>query len=224
MNKIFSVFILAGIASCSARAAELKKAVQYNHEATQKLQGTINSMAIGIQLLTPELLRAINALIDQGADPNIGHTVELETDVAESNKKVFSPLLCYLVIGPALVGIYKDLDLALMETVTKNALEHGADPNTQDDMAGYFGTSVLGEAIHRGSPAQVKILLEHGATLSGIRTSRGDTPEVVLARDIMILKDALPHEKNPYARLRAENDITRMEQILDILKTAQQKK
>jgi hypothetical protein len=228
VNRAFSILIISGMAIGSIQAAEVKQPIQYNKEATQKLQEKIHSMETGAQLLTSEFLTIIDKLITEGADPNIGYAVELETydytkDVAGPNKKIFSPLLGYLVIGPALVGLHKNLDLALIETVTKNALKHGADPNTQDDMAGLFGKSVLGEAIHRGSPAQVQMLLDHGATLSGIQTRRGDIPEVVLARDIMILKDALPHEKNPSAYLRTQNDIRRSEQILNILKAAQRK-
>lgn len=226
MKQVLSIFILAGMAPQFAQAVEVRQPMPYNQEATQKLQKKIDSMEHAIQLLTPEFLTVINDRITQGADPNIGYTavIPLEKDGGEvGNKKIFAPLLCYLVMGPALADLRK-LDLTLIEKVTKNALEHGADPNTQDSLSGRFGKSVLGEAIHRGSPAQVQMLLDYGATLSGVVTRRGDTPEIVLERDIMIAKDALPREKNPSARLRTQNDIRRAEQILDILKKATQQK
>ena len=218
MHKILSILFISSIAIGSVQAATTKQQAQYNAEATQKLQQKINFMEDRIELLTPEFLTTINALIDQGADPNIGHTLVF------GGEKIFSPLLDELVTGPGLVERYKNLDVALMERVTKNALEHGADPNAQDYRGGYFGKSVLGQAIKRGSPAQVQMLLDYGATLSGIQTRRGDTPEIVLERDIMIGKEALQREKDPSAHLRTQNDIVRMEQILDILKTAAQKK
>src|SRR5579863_4848072 len=73
MNRLFSILVIAGMAIGSSQAAGVKQPIQYNKEATQKLQQKLNSLGSDPDykvLDNLEFFKAIDQLILQGADPN----------------------------------------------------------------------------------------------------------------------------------------------------------
>jgi hypothetical protein len=180
-----------------------QKTAQYNQEATQKLQAKIDSITNGNGFVVAQVLKTIDELINQGADPNIDHSATMAP---------FEPILSYLSVGS------RADDIVLVEKVTENLLERGANPNFKDSA----GNSILQNATLYGTARQVQLLIEYGADVS---VKNGSGKSIMEALDA-----AIADEKSRLERLtqtmipRAQDHIKRLEQLLEILKTAEQKK
>ena|ERR1700722_13996654 len=205
MNKIFSTFILAGIAPWSAQAAEVKKRI-YREEATQNLQVKLNTISSEKDIATIEMLTAIDNLLTEGADPNIA---------PEGNKE--QPLVVLLF---TVLDINKNIPSAIVENIIKKAVDKGA----HLDLKGEKGDKLLRFIITTGgSPAMVKLAIDYGADSTYKNTNFGKTPLMSIEQGIQNSKDAIKRMQEVDIPMH-QKGVERFETIRDILKAAEQKK
>jgi hypothetical protein len=225
MQKIFSILVLASVAFCPVQAVRIKPSMKYNKEATQKLQEKLNSIKSDTEVITSDFLKVADQLITQGADPNIygGRGVPAYDAIQGFIGTEYKAFLSYLVSGSDQI---QNPDIALIEKVTKNALDHGANPNA-DVRSGpgpkHGNDTIFGYATIFGLPIQVRLLIEYGADVSAKDADSGETARTILEGIIKREKEELSDLPQAFMSKQQE-DIARMEQIQDILKAAEQKK
>ena len=145
----------------------------------------------------------------QGADPNV-----FRTDPKDPNDK--EDTLIALLFASPLFGMFTgSVDFGAVENTIKVALSHGANLGNQ-------GGRILHIAAIAGSPTMVKLAIDHGADMT-YKDTEGDTILQAVEKAIQQLKNELP-TASERVRSSVQKSLPRLEQILDILKAAGQKK
>lgn len=205
MKKMLSILILAGIVPWSA-LAEVKQAIQYNAEATQKLQERLNTITQEKDIATLAMLKSIDQLIAQGANPNTA---------PERNKE--QPLVVLLFMVPYL---NKDINASMVESIIKNALDKGA----HLDLQGEKGDQLLRFIITMvESPAMVKLAIEYGADFTHKNAQHGNTLLESIDEGIQNMKNSIKRIQEVDLPM-LQKGLQRYDQVRDILKAAAQKK
>lgn len=218
MNQIFSTLIFAGIIPWSAQAVEVKQPVQYNPEATQKLQEKINSIKFPeeyAKIGSVEFLKSVDELLSQGADPNVTREIDKNDTLVAL---LFGVPFVYIYSYDQMHPTTSTLNFSVLEKTIKYSLERGARLDIQGDK----GAKNLHLAVTMGTPTMVKLIVDHGVDITQ-KNNEGSTVLTALERDIQETKDELS-TMSESDRFSVQKNLTRMEQIRDILRTAEQKK
>jgi ankyrin repeat protein len=207
MKRVISFFFLASIAVCYAHAADVKKPVQYNKEATLKLQeklNPINSLETIINAANIEFLKSVDQLLTQGADPNIARAQDTEDT------------LIVLLFGLRVFNGNQSF-LTFHEQTVQHALERGA----KVDIKGDKGNGLLRTAIVIGNPALVTLLIDHGADVTQ-KDEEGNTPLQHTEKVLQVFNENFMSDLKTNPKL--EKSLQNFEKIRDILKAAEQRK
>src|ERR1700722_12899747 len=209
MKKILAGILLS-IATLSVQAAEVKQPMQYNQEATQKLQQKLNTLGSDPDkiLADIEFFKTMDQLILQGADPNTYREHDKDNDKnTTATALLFAAPLMLKLLG-------KNVDYPLVESMIKHALERGGSMDQKGDR----GDKVLRAVIAYGSANMVKLAIEYGADMTQ-KDEDGDTPLMATEKGIQQLKGGLKELKE-VAQPQLQKDIGRLEQIRQVLNTA----
>jgi len=182
----------------------IKNVSHYNQQATKQLQEKLNALKSEEETSNPEFLTSINQLITDGADPNTAF---------QGNKEV--SLLMLLCKAP---HWNDNVNFPLLEKVINAVLNAGADLNIQDGQ----GDTPLSHTLWIGSANTAKLLIEYGADPFK-KDAQGQDLVTKLEQRLQMQTESAQHAFPTHVNDH-QNKIRYLEQVRDILRTAEQKK
>lgn len=148
----------------------------YNDVATRKLQEMLNGMDSPRENFSkPDVLKQVDALIKEGADPNLS--------LIQTDETIANVIIKMLAFAPF---FNEDADAAQLELVLATALEHGANPNiynTNNNEPIIFHVALT-------SPRMLELMLDYGAS-KDLKNAAGENVVNYVKNHLKQLKDML---------------------------------
>lgn len=180
----------------------------YNDVATRKLQEMLNGMDSPRETFSKtDVLKQVDALIKEGADPNVS--------LIQTDETIANFIIKMLVFAPF---FNEEADAAQLELVLATALEHGANPNV------YNTTNNEPIIFHVAltSPKMLELFLDYGAS-KDLKNTEGENVVDYVKNHLKKLKDML-NENIKVGIPGMKKEIDNLEKIVNMIESKREVK
>lgn len=199
-NSIKEAEQLLKIVTSRTPKQHLKMITTYDEAATRKLQEMLNTMQSPRTTFSqPQVLKQVDALIKEGADPNI--------TLVQTDDTITNVVIKMLVFSSF---FNEEADSAQVESVLATALEHGANPNvyTNQNEPIIFHVAFT-------SPKMLELLLDYGAD-KDLKSKKGENVIDYVKNHIKTLKGKL--DKNIKVTIpEMKQEINNLEKMVNLI-------